>query len=138
MGGFSLNKEAVVAAFSLKAKEFAKDSANIFWLRDIKLPDHVGGHNGQAFVPDEKELFLFCESLALTLVKNFELDLSSDTRSLYVSLSSGRVSVYLRVAPLDQDVDESPVVVDMGFLLAVSPPTLMPVEAFAIIPSGES
>jgi len=133
-----LNTKAVESAFALKAREFAKDAVNIFWMRDLKFPDVDGTNKGLPFVPDEFEISQFCEGLGVTLCRNFELSFETESNMLYAALSSGCVTAYIRVAPLNADEKDSPVVVDMGFLVSVSPPTLMPVEAFSPMPSNES
>jgi hypothetical protein len=124
MSSIRLNKDALEKAFSVKAREFAQQSANLFWLKDIKLTDY--GNR----IPNEQELAQFCDLLAVTLVREFDLAVSEDTRTLYVCLESSRVTVYLRVAPLNNEDQDSPVVLEMGFLLAVTTPTLTPAEAF--------
>lgn len=131
MGQLKLDHSSVEAAFSQKAVEFAANAANIFWLRDIKLPDFKGTRGGKPFVPSEKEIEEFCMSVVETMIRSFDLDISEETKSLYISLSAGRISAYIRVAPVDQENDESPIVVDMGFLLSLVAPSILPVQAFA-------
>jgi hypothetical protein len=124
-----LNKGAIESAFALKAREFARESANIFWLRDLKINAMFEGHDGP-FVPNEQDLVLFCEAVGISLCRGFDLNLDSETKMAYCTLAAGPITAYVRIAPLDDEDENSPVIIEVGFLLSISTPTIMPIDGF--------
>jgi hypothetical protein len=130
MSEIKLNKGAIESAFSLKAREFAKESANIFWLRDLKIRCTFEGSQGctEEIVPNEQEIAMFCEALGVSLCRSFELDGEDD--SAYCTLGAGPVIAYIRIAPLSETEEESPIILEVGFMLSLSPATIMPIDGF--------
>ena len=119
--------EIIEGALYGEAKSFAKDSVNIFWLRDIKIPRLEGSKKGEMVVPTEEDIYLFCCVLAAELCKRFTFSFENKSLPKIFHMSFGPVSCFVRI---QKEETEKDVKVSLGFTMSLSEPELYSLESF--------